>query len=731
MRELSKLGSLRAGVVAAVAGLALGGASSALSDQGRGGSSPTGSSTAQLITTAPAGLRAGSQPSATSAATRTVVRTVTAPSVATVPATTPKPAAPKPQSPRPQPQLAGMLGGGAVFPERTLELWPPTPVFLGAGRVHVNENGQAVDGLRVTPLTQAGAGDFGVFIVIDQNVSMSGQSLAQALAASRALAVQRTGNQELGLITFAQQPSVALGLTTDQQAITTELAHTPPPSKGSQILPALSLAYQQLANAKIAAGAVILVTDSADFTSGGPGPAELTKTGQALGIQTFAIGVRDSSYSAGVGSQLKQLNSGLIEATPAGLTNSLTQVWSALMRGYVVRYHSRTPLGSTVSVQATVDGIPGSVHLSYSTPRPRPVPPKRPQPQPRLQPLAGFSQLSPNPSFAAPIPLSTAENSGSFWSSPSSIIFVALVCALLVGLAVRVGFGAFGRTNIRSRVGSFIGEGDVDTDEAVAELDAVDRAPGLLARRRWWPSFATDVEVARFQRSPMSLVRLTAVASLVAGIPLIILIGSAAGILVSPPLGAAVLVMIVRQRARRQRARFGDQLPTYLQDMGSAIRGGRSFVSAIVAIADGADEPIRGEFERAVTDEQLGLPFEESLHTIAQRMRSEDMEQLVLIAHLHRQSGSNVAESIDRIAQGARERAELRRELTALTSQARLSSRVLTALPVFVLVGMSVIAPTYIRPILHTSTGLVILAMCGVMIVCGWMLMKRIVKVEG
>ncbi len=121
-------------------------------------------------------------------------------------------------------------------------------------------------------------------------------------------------------------------------------------------------------------------------------------------------------------------------------------------------------------------------------------------------------------------------------------------------------------------------------------------------------------------------------------------------------------------------------LPSHLQDLSGAMRSGRSVVGAIAAVAESADEPIRSELERAVTDEQLGRPLEESLDAVARRMHAEDMEQVSLIAALHRRSGSNVAEAFDRVAEGARERADLRREVKALTGQAKMSSLVLTGL---------------------------------------------------
>jgi tight adherence protein B len=160
------------------------------------------------------------------------------------------------------------------------------------------------------------------------------------------------------------------------------------------------------------------------------------------------------------------------------------------------------------------------------------------------------------------------------------------------------------------------------------------------------------------------------------------------------------------------------------------MRAGRSFVGGITAVADSADEPIRSELERALADEKLGLPLEDTLQSIAERMRSEDMEQVALIASLHRRSGSNVAESLDRVAEGARERADMRRELKALSAQARISGRVLTGLPPVLLVALNVIDPSYAKPMTGTTIGLVVLSFCVVLVIIGWIVMNRIVNLD-
>jgi tight adherence protein B len=186
----------------------------------------------------------------------------------------------------------------------------------------------------------------------------------------------------------------------------------------------------------------------------------------------------------------------------------------------------------------------------------------------------------------------------------------------------------------------------------------------------------------------------------------------------------------VQVRVRRQRNRFSDLLPTHLEEVAVSIRAGRSLVEAMNVVAEGAEEPMHREFERALRDENLGRPLEDTLRSISNRMISEGVEQVAVVTAMHRRTGSSVSEAIDRVAEGARERADMQRDLRALTAQGRLARWILTFLPPLILVIMELISPKYVRPLLHTTGGVVSLCIATVMVIAGSLVMKRIVDIE-
>jgi tight adherence protein B len=225
----------------------------------------------------------------------------------------------------------------------------------------------------------------------------------------------------------------------------------------------------------------------------------------------------------------------------------------------------------------------------------------------------------------------------------------------------------------------------------------------------------------------IQIVWLTAIGTLVSIVILNAITGSAAVALLGLAIPIAVW-LIIQRKLEAQRKLFGDQLADNLQVIASAMRAGHSFVGALSVAVDDSPEPARREFKRVIADESLGVPLEQALGNVVRRMKSEDLEQAVLVAMLQRETGGNMAEVIDRVADTIRDRADLRRMIQTLTAQGRLSRWIVTALPIGLLVIISLLNRDYLDPLYSTSGGHVMLAIGAVLIVSGSLMIRRIVN---
>lgn len=603
--------------------------------------------------------------------------------------------------------ISGQLAPNVTFPQRTLVLSLPQDSSVTPTNVHVTENGVAVSGLRTAPLDTSGNGKLGVVIVVDSDPSMAGQPVTQAMAAARTLAGERSGDQEVGAV---YGDGRTLAPTSNQQAIDSFLATPPRIVKATNLLAATRTAVKELQAADVVAGAVIYVSDDMDKAPG-ISPHSVAAIANAAHVRIFTVAIHDIATGhpgpadlplSAMRSMAESAGGSFTMDNPSQLRTTFSRIEAALTNEYVVQYKSTQRAGKQVAVSVTVDGVSGSVSFDYLVP---------------VQPGVGTAKR---------------HHGQSFWVSSLAVVLVAFVAAGLFGIALATAVLEYARSRrLRSRVQASLPE-RVEVEDAAHELVAYEsgRAISLLERQRWWPGFATKVDVSSLTISPQRLVAYAILGSVVAAALLDTVTGSVLLAFVGLFVGPLVVRAVVNRSVRKHLMTFMEQLPGQIHEVASAMRTGRSMTEALRVVTDSAPEPTRREFARALADERAGIHLEEALRPIGERMQSEEMEQVAVVAALHRRTGANITEVLDRVADTARMRMEIRRELFALTAQARLSRNVLTALPIVVVIAIDLIGQGYERPLFHTRIGIIIIVVAALMVLTGSQVMKKIVEIK-
>jgi tight adherence protein B len=85
---------------------------------------------------------------------------------------------------------------------------------------------------------------------------------------------------------------------------------------------------------------------------------------------------------------------------------------------------------------------------------------------------------------------------------------------------------------------------------------------------------------------------------------------------------------------------------------------------------------------------------------------------------------------LDRVTESIRERQELRRLVRTLTAQGRLARWIVSALPIGLLLMISSINSTYMKPLFTHTSGRVMLAVAAMMVVGGSVVIGRIVDIK-
>jgi tight adherence protein B len=593
---------------------------------------------------------------------------------------------------------------GPPFPVRTFVLSLPNTRQLRTRDIRVTENGSRVLDPTVTPASRASKKAFGVVLLLDTSFSMTGKPLAAALSAAQTFIAQRNRNEQLGAIDFNHKEEVVLPLTTSSHEISGVFASLPRVHGGTHIYDAVARAEAMLKAAHINSGSIVVLSDGAD-TGSKATRAQVVHSALANNTRIYTIGLRDAAYKPATLKALAASGHGQYAETNAqALAPLFDQLGQTLSNEYLLRYKSFLGPNKPVRVDVSVRGV-GASTADYRTP--------------------AINVGTVAPTFRASTP-------SGFWGSALAIILIALLAGGVIAILV-IGLLRPRRSALPVRMAEFVSIPELQRDrKGQGSTSGTSSVPGVAdapMRKSAWARFEETLEIADIKMEPELIVAATFGATGL--VFLLIYVGTGS-------LGWALFALGVPYIARewvlrtlkRRRERFAEQLPDALQVVASALRSGHSFAGALAVVVDSGSEPMKSEMQRVVADEQLGVPIQDSLAIVAQRMASREVEQLALVAELQREAGGNAAEVIDQVAETVRERFDLKRLIKTLTTQGRMSRAIVSALPVFIFIVIRLENPNYFHPLTSTVGGRVVLGLAAVWAVLGSLVIKRIVEIE-
>ena len=183
------------------------------------------------------------------------------------------------------------------------------------------------------------------------------------------------------------------------------------------------------------------------------------------------------------------------------------------------------------------------------------------------------------------------------------------------------------------------------------------------------------------------------------------------------------------RRGRRRKA-FSSSLPDTLQLMSGSLAAGLSLAQSVDTIVREGVEPISSEFKRVLVEARLGVALEDSLEAVAERFESKDFQWVVMAIKIQRQVGGNLAELLETVAATMREREYMRRQVSALAAEGKLSAWVLGGLPPLFMLYLLLTNRDYVMVLFTDPIGWLMLGAAVALLSVGVFWMSRMVKVD-
>lgn len=180
----------------------------------------------------------------------------------------------------------------------------------------------------------------------------------------------------------------------------------------------------------------------------------------------------------------------------------------------------------------------------------------------------------------------------------------------------------------------------------------------------------------------------------------------------------------------RRTLRLRLQMPDAIMLVASALRAGASLPSALAQMVAEMQGPVSQEFELFLREQRLGVNFDEALVAFEARVPVEEMVLLSAALKVSRETGGNLAETLERLGDTLRQKLTMEGKIRALTAQGKLQGVIVGLLPIGMMVVLAKMEPAAMAPLFHTWYGWATLGFIAAMEFAGALIIRKIVNID-
>ncbi len=204
-------------------------------------------------------------------------------------------------------------------------------------------------------------------------------------------------------------------------------------------------------------------------------------------------------------------------------------------------------------------------------------------------------------------------------------------------------------------------------------------------------------------------------------------------LLVSAVIGALAMALPIfyLYRMRKQRlSLFLEQLPDALDLITRALRAGHAFTSSLQTVATEMPDPIAKEFRRTFEEINLGMSMKAALEHLAERVPVLDLKLAVTAVLIQRETGGNLAEILENIAEVIRERFRILGQVRVYTAQGRMTGWVIGSIPFALALYIYIVNPDYLELLFTHPLGRMMLISGLIMEGLGILMIRKIINIK-
>lgn len=220
--------------------------------------------------------------------------------------------------------------------------------------------------------------------------------------------------------------------------------------------------------------------------------------------------------------------------------------------------------------------------------------------------------------------------------------------------------------------------------------------------------------------------------ALIAGVFLLVFVlvrSAVVAVMMAAVIGASPQVLF-RVLKERRRAQVVAQLPDTLMAVATSMRAGLSLGQALETVVTFEKGPLIQELSLLQRETRVGTDFGQALDNWYERVPKPEIQLVCAAMKISRETGGNLAETLERIASTLRQKLQMEGKINSLTAQGKLQGIVMTALPVFLGLVLYRMEPEAMGLMFSEWYGWLTIAAILVLETVGFFFIRKIVNID-
>jgi tight adherence protein B len=198
------------------------------------------------------------------------------------------------------------------------------------------------------------------------------------------------------------------------------------------------------------------------------------------------------------------------------------------------------------------------------------------------------------------------------------------------------------------------------------------------------------------------------------------------GIVVGLGLPHLYIGLLIKRRMKAFLSVFPDAIELIIR----GVRSGLPVPESIRTVASELPGPVGQEFRTVADKLKLGQPLEQALLDAAGRIGAPEFKFFVISISVQRETGGNLAETLENLADLLRKRRQMVLKIKAMSSEARASAMILGSLPFIMFAIMYLLNEGYIMTLFRDPRGVMMVVVGLTSMLLGVAVMAKMVKFE-